>query len=219
MSDETFGSSLCDLFVDLVPVSGASITVFGRAGVQSTICSSNELVARLDELQFDLGEGPRWDVSRSGRTSVHDDIRANPHPDWPVFGPAAAELGVGALFSFPIRIGAQLLGVADLYRLLPGPLDEDETARALRTSHRVAAPAAHRARRSGESHAANEARDAPALRREVHQATGMVLAQLEISADEAFGLLQARAFAQSQTVEDVARDVVARRLNFRDISP
>ena len=69
MSDETFGSSLCDLFVDLVPVSGASITVFGRAGVQSTICSSNELVARLDELQFDLGEGPRWDVSRSGRTS------------------------------------------------------------------------------------------------------------------------------------------------------
>jgi hypothetical protein len=218
MSDDTFGTSLCALFVELVPVSGASITVFGGAGIQSTICSSNELAARLDELQFDLGEGPRWEAARSGRASVLEHVRENAHSEWPVFGQAAAELGVGALFSFPIRIGTQLLGVADLYRLLPGALDEAETSRALSISHRVATPAADRARRSAESHAADEARAAPALRREVHQATGMVLVQLDISAKEAFGLLQARAFSESRTVEDVARDVVARRLDFREIS-
>lgn len=217
MSDETSPGSLCGLFVALVPVSGASITMFRQPGSQSTICSSNEIAARLDELQFDLGEGPRWETARSGRASVCADLRRDAHPEWPVFGHAAAELGVGALFSFPIRIGTELMGVTDLYRETAGPLGDEATARALSLSHRVAVPAADLARRSAESLVANEGRAAPAIRREVHQATGMILMQLDITAAEAFGRLQAHAFAQERTVEDVARDVIERRLNFREL--
>ena len=51
-------------------------------------------------------------------------------------------------------------------------------------------------------------------RAEVHQATGMVLAQLEISAQEAFVRLRAHAFATRRPLADVAGDVVARRLDF-----
>ncbi len=217
MSDETALASLCGLFVELVPVSGASITMFRRPGSQSTICTSNETASRLDELQFDLGEGPRWEAARSGRASISADVRSDPHPEWPIFGHAAAGLGVGALFSFPIRIGNELMGVADLYRDTAGPLGDEATARALSLSHRVAAPAAERARRSADSSVSDEGRAAPAIRREVHQATGMILMQLDISAAEAFGRLQAHAFAHERTVEDVARDVVERRLNFREL--
>ena len=49
-------------------------------------------------------------------------------------------------------------------------------------------------------------------RAEIHQATGMVLAQLEISATDAFARLRAHAFAEQRLLGDVARDVVARRL-------
>jgi AmiR/NasT family two-component response regulator len=55
---------------------------------------------------------------------------------------------------------------------------------------------------------------APAMRREVHQATGMVQAQLEVSATEAFSRLRAHAYSAERPIEDVARDVVRRELDF-----
>ena len=53
-------------------------------------------------------------------------------------------------------------------------------------------------------------------RLEVHQATGMVLVQLEIPGEDAFARLRAYAFARGRPLTDVARDVVARRLVFTD---
>lgn len=49
---------------------------------------------------------------------------------------------------------------------------------------------------------------------EVHQATGMVVAQLQISATNALARLRAHAFVGQRLPIDVCRDVVARRLVF-----
>ncbi len=49
---------------------------------------------------------------------------------------------------------------------------------------------------------------------EIHQATGMVVAQLDLSATDAFARLRAYAFLEHRLLGDVARDVVARRLRF-----
>jgi hypothetical protein len=54
----------------------------------------------------------------------------------------------------------------------------------------------------------------PALRREVHQATGMILVQLDTSATVAYSRLQAYAFANGQSVQAVAHDVVTGKLTF-----
>jgi hypothetical protein len=51
-------------------------------------------------------------------------------------------------------------------------------------------------------------------RAEVHQATGMVLTQLGVSAQDAFVRLRAHAFATCRPLAEVARDVVAGRLVF-----
>jgi len=212
MTGWTSRSALCDLYVELVPVTGASITVFRHPGAQSTICASDELSAALDQLQFDLGEGPRWETARSGLASGSLDVALEAHPKWPIFGAAAAKLGVGAVFSFPITMGTQLFGVADLYRQLPGALDEEATVRAKNVSRRVAAPAAEFARRSAV--AEEVPGDAAALRREVHQATGMILMQLDTDAASALAALRAYAFRHGRSVDDIAREVVARRIDF-----
>ncbi|WP_354576765.1 ANTAR domain-containing protein [Frigoribacterium sp. UYMn621] len=57
----------------------------------------------------------------------------------------------------------------------------------------------------------------PALRREAHQATGMILVQLDTTATIAYSRLQAYAFAQGRTVLSVARDVVTRTLTFDNL--
>jgi hypothetical protein len=51
-------------------------------------------------------------------------------------------------------------------------------------------------------------------RRVIHQATGMVLAQLDISADDAMLVLQGHAFAAGLTMMEVAQRVVDRTLDF-----
>jgi len=48
----------------------------------------------------------------------------------------------------------------------------------------------------------------------VHQASGMVSAQLEVGVGEALARLRARAFADGTGLGAVARQVVARRLRF-----
>lgn len=51
-------------------------------------------------------------------------------------------------------------------------------------------------------------------RAEVHQATGMVLTQLGLSATDALARLRAYAYVEQRLLSEVAHDVVTRRLHF-----
>ena len=208
---------LCSAFVELLPVTGASISVFGEAGRQSTICASDAVAARLDDLQFELGEGPHWEALRSGLPVLSSNLLADENPGWPVFGGAAAELGIRAMFAFPVVIGAVMVGVVDLYRTTPGELGGSAMATALSLASSVAGPAVRQAVRSAGDDVPAEGETAAAVRREVHQATGMILAQLDTTATEAFSRLRAHAFATGRPVQEVAHDVVNRRLDFSQL--
>jgi AmiR/NasT family two-component response regulator len=116
-------------------------------------------------------------------------------------------------------MGAVTVGVVDLYRTLPGDLEATDLSRARSLARTVAAPAVQAAIRSANDETTAEVRGDPAIRREVHQAVGMILIQLETTATEAFSLLRAHAFAAGRSVDEVARDVVARRLDFSDLLP
>ena len=64
---------LCGLFLSSLPVSGASVTAMSASGSRMSLCSSGAVAARIDELQFELGEGPQNSVLRSGKfVSVPD---------------------------------------------------------------------------------------------------------------------------------------------------
>jgi hypothetical protein len=53
-------------------------------------------------------------------------------------------------------------------------------------------------------------------RAEIHQATGIVLAQLGVSAPQALARMRGHAFVEQRLLIDVARDVVSRRLQFTE---
>lgn len=212
-----WGRDLCAPFVQQLPVSGASICVIGAGGHQSTVCTSDVMTEKLDQLQFDLGEGPRWEVMRTGSAVLCPDVRADAHPHWPVFGAAAGALGVGALFAFPIMMGAVRLGVVDLYRTEAGGLDRDTRRRAIVLARMVAARAVSDAVRTADHPDAVPEQASAALRREVHQATGMILIQLNTTATDAFALLRSYAFTTNRTVAALAHDVVTGLIDFRQV--
>lgn len=210
-----WGEDLCAPFVERLAVTGASISILGTGGAHLTVCSSDSVATRLDELHLGLGEGPRWQVTRTGRTASSADVSLDADTLWPVFGAAATLLGARAVFACPIIVGRVVIGVVDMYRLTPGLLSSDAAAQARSLTRSVAAPAAMKALGAANRHDSVEAPRAPALRREVHQATGMVFVQMNVRMNEAFALLRAHAFASDRSVEDVARDVIDGRIDFR----
>ncbi|MEO8095689.1 MAG: GAF and ANTAR domain-containing protein [Pseudolysinimonas sp.] len=214
MTDE--GARLCDPFLEALPVTGASISVFDIERRQSTICVSDDVAARLDELQLELGEGPHWDALRTARPVIAM-LGTGTHREWPVFADAALDLGAAALFSFPMFLGAVTVGVVDLYSARPELLDPSDVALAARLTARTTRRAVHHAVRGAADHDPLAVAASPAMRREVHQATGMILVQLNTTASEAFFRLRAYAFASSRTMQEVAHDVITGSLDFGDL--
>ncbi|MCU1551653.1 MAG: antitermination regulator [Glaciihabitans sp.] len=208
---------LSALFVAELPVTGASISVITHGRSQSTISASDLLAAKLDEIQFALGEGPHWDAQQSGLPVMVSDILVDGRAEWPTFNGAVASLGVRALFAFPLYLGAVTVGVADLYCSSPGPLGDRAVETATMLCRAVVAPALKHAIRLADEHDVGQTGLAVEMRRDVHQATGMILAQLGISATEAFVRLKAHAYSSGTTLQQAAEDVVGRRIDFRDL--
>ncbi|MBG6181434.1 hypothetical protein IWX62_002649 [Arthrobacter sp. CAN_A1] len=91
-------STLCTSFINALPISGAALSAFGGSLQETTLGASDALAARLVELQFDLGEGPRWDATRSRVPVLIPRVRSANHSNWPVFGNALMDTEAQALF-------------------------------------------------------------------------------------------------------------------------
>ncbi len=135
---------------------------------------------------------------------------------WPGFAASAGRLGAGAVFAFPLSIGAIRAGVIGLYRGTPGPLPHAGLGDAL-----ILADAATVLLLDGSRHDGGGADggavdgQSPGLavhRAEIDQATGMLTIQLGVGMGEAFARLRAYAYAHDRRLADVAGDIVARRL-------
>lgn len=207
-------ASLCLPFLRVLPVTGAAVSTLGAPFGSETVCASDAQAARLDELQFDLGEGPCWDARSSRRPALHADLRME-SSRWPLFAEAVSASGVGAMYAFPLALGSLSIGAVDLYSRSPLSLSaaqvEDAAVLAALCSRQVL-------RRALADHPlASAAPDEGGFsRREVHQATGMVLAQLGVNAADALLIINGYAFARGRTVRDVAADIVARRIDFAE---
>ncbi|HEU0206664.1 MAG TPA: GAF and ANTAR domain-containing protein [Pseudolysinimonas sp.] len=207
---------LCHPFLQNLPITGASVTVVNASRSQHSVCSSDSIASRVDELQFEFGEGPQWKAVATGELVVVPDMAADLHGDWPIFWSEVRQLAVGALFAVPMRMGAVTVGAVTLYRSSPGDLSPEQRSSALAIGSAIASAAVHRAMRSALDDDEDESPTSPAFRREVHQATGMILAQLNTTATIAYSRLQAYAFAHGRHIQDVARDVVNRDLTFEE---
>jgi len=226
------GTELCAAFLRVLPVDGAAISTLGAPFGTETISASDAFAARLDELQFDLGEGPCWRALATRLPVLTSDIRFEQNPAWPMFRAALGESDIGGLFAFPLAIGTLEIGAVDLYSSVAGPLPAQAVADATELADIVARVVLRRALRhhspddsapEGPIGDVSDAAGTPESeaegfsRRVVHQATGMILAQLNLSAADALLLLRGYAFSNGRSVRSVAHDVVARKIDFSTV--
>lgn len=203
---------LCGAAVRALPASGAGLSVMTDAGMRGIAAASDEASGRIDELQFDLGEGPCTDAYASRRPILEADLAGSGMARWPLYAAAAHDEGVRAAFAFPLQIGAARLGVLDFYRQLPGPLTANELAEALTFADVATSMLLDAQGEATPGEAADGLDDALGYRFELHQAQGMVMVQLGVSLTAALALLRAYAYSHDRHVAEVASDVVTRKL-------
>jgi hypothetical protein len=170
-------------------------------------------------MQFDLGEGPCWEAFASRTPVLVPDVRGEAHPHWPVFAEAVRGIDAGAMFAFPLYVGNTGIGSLGLYRTTSGPLDDGAVHDAQALAGTVAKHLLRRILAAAETEGATPGsrtdpwQDSPHDRREIHQATGVVMNQLALPVGAAFDRLRGHAFASGGTMAEVAHDVVTRQLH------
>jgi hypothetical protein len=210
-------ADVCAAAVARVGVSGAWLSAATGAEEGHLMQITDGVSEQLAELQLTLGEGPCTDASASGGPVLASDLGEREAADrWPVFTPAARHAGAGAIFAFPLRIGAIRAGIMGLYRERPGPLSAAQLGDALIFADTAILLLLDSQAQAG-SRPAGPGPGGPPLdlaphRAEIDQATGMLTEQLGVGITEAFVRLRAHAYAHDQRLADVARAIVARRL-------
>jgi hypothetical protein len=217
---------ICEACIAMLPVNRAAVTMMAGPDRQEPIFASDAIAAHLDEMQFRLGEGPCVEAFTERRPVLVPDLAESTDSRWPVFAAAARRTPVRAAFVLPLQVGAIGVGVLDLYRDEPGMLGRVELAGALRAADAVLwallgiragnpielpAPTAQ-PHNGADPH--GWLTGSPLDHIEVYQATGMIMVQLELPAEMALSRLRGYAFVNDRTIDDIARDVVARRLRF-----
>ncbi len=207
----------CVACVEAVGVSGAGLTLAGGMGPLESVHVTDSRAGEMEDLQATLGQGPGIDALDSGRPILVGDLAApGSSHRWPMFAPDVGRLGIRAMYSLPLALGAIRVGVLDLYHDASGHLSQDQLVDAL-----VYADTALLLVLDAQTGIATAADGegpsglGPVLwHAEVHQAAGMISVQLGVSPLDALVRLRAYAYGRSKRLTDVARSVVERRLRF-----
>lgn len=207
---------LCGVCRRVTRMSGAGIMLMSGDLPLGSIGTTGAVSTLIEDLQYTLGEGPCVDAYQLGRPVLEPDLADPAVPRWMAFTGPAIDAGVRAVFGFPLEIGGVRLGALNLFSDRPGRLADDQHADALVAADISAEAVLMMQAKESAGVLAPELEHGSNFQYVVHQAAGMISAQLGVSVAQALVRLRAYAFSHQRLLAEVAADVVARRLRFDD---
>ncbi|MFZ1162947.1 GAF and ANTAR domain-containing protein [Mycobacterium sp.] len=208
---------LCEACVGLFEIEAAAISLIFDGASSGTLGSSGAPARIYDELQFTLGEGPCLDSVTRRMPILAADLAGTDEGRWPVYGPAMLAHRVRSVYAIPVVVAGEFVGAIDFFAAQPGPLSGGNMTGAVAAAELAAIPLLDLLDADLQAAVTDPTSNAWAelntlSRAEVSQATGMLVAQLEVEPAEALVRLRAHAYATNRSVTDVARDILERRL-------
>lgn len=208
---------LCRACVDVLAVDAAALSLILDGTHNGTLGASGASARLFDELPFTYGEGPCLDTVALGQPVLVRDLADPIEERWPAYRSAMLGHRIRGVYALPVVIGGQCAGALDLFRSEPGRLSQETLAGAIAAADLAELPVLdltcdvlQEPITEPEGKAWREL--SRFARVEVSQATGMLMAQLDVDASVALVRLRAHAYATGRTATEVARDIVDRRL-------
>lgn len=196
----------CALAAAAAPASGgdeAGVAALHREQL-ATVGATANVVARVDALQGELGEGPGLAAAREGRRFRSDDLASDRR--WPRFGREAAQVhGFRSMLSVPLPTAAsRSTTVINCYSTRVQAFGPDaESAADVLALYGAMAISAVTARMKERNMAV-----ALESNRDIGAATGILMHRYRLTRDEAFMALRAASQDTHRKLRDVASDVL-----------
>jgi GAF domain-containing protein len=186
---------------------GVTVLRDGHAATIATAAAGDhpQVEPRVDQLQYDAGDGPCLDAIRSRTLTLCPDLTAERR--WQQWTPQARELGVRSVLSVPLDVDEAVIGALNLYGAEPAVVDERAQLTALLIAEHagllLGSVLERGARAELTARLVDDLREGAA----VDHAVGIVMAQRRCTAADALLVLRDAAEAL-----DVRPRVVAERL-------
>lgn len=115
---------LADRVVEVIPVSGAGVLLMASDTEHHFAAASDDTILAIESLQMQLQEGPCLQAYHTGEACIVRDLATDTL--FTRFSPAASQAGLGAVYSFPLRLDDRQLGALELYAKEPLDLSDGE---------------------------------------------------------------------------------------------
>jgi hypothetical protein len=199
----------------MLPVADASLSLLEGGDKRVPLGSSSPEAACAERLQFTVGDGPCMMAARLNEPvfASEDDLRRR----WPQFTEQLfAETPFRAVVAFPLLQALAGQGAMDLYFRRSERIAQLDVFEAMAVGELITAALADAAVFSDWSaEVGPDWLHAPSARRRgrVWQAMGRLSLHLDVEGPAALDLMRTHALALGQTVDEVAADVLADRLD------
>lgn len=189
--------------VELIPRAAvAGVLLVKRGGEFESLADTDSLVAKLDALQHEFGEGPCAQAALHETLVRTDDLREETR--WPRYAPAAVEHGVLSSLSLKLYTAERTAGALNLFSFEAGVWNADaETIGTVLAAH---AAAAILAARHGE-----QLQSAVTTRDRIGQAKGIIMERFAVDEVRAFELLRMLSQENQTKLVDIAQRVIDTR--------
>lgn len=202
---------LCRAASSALGCDGGAITLAYTHVERVTLSTTDEVALMLEQIQDVVGQGPGPDAFTGGVYCRYDLLpTAGKDPRWPLLeSESLTALAPLVVHAIPMGGGGKepVVGVLTLHQL--GRDRDIDVSGALVVARVVMAALV------GDAHSMCDTSEGPwSERAQVHQATGMVVAQLGLPEADVLALLRAHAFSHDQSLARTARSVIERQLEF-----
>ena len=170
-----------------------------------TVASSDTRAAQVDELQYEVEDGPCLRSMTSGTRVIVADT-AGPER-WSGFSARAAANGIRSTLSLPLTAEG-LIGALNLYAPVPEAFGDAEIRRGEIFAASASAALALASRQASATALTGQLREALASRAVIDQAIGIIMAQERCTSAKAFAILRNASQNRNVKLRDIASQIV-----------
>lgn len=175
-------------------------------GKPATVACSDPLAARVDQVQYELDDGPCLHAVRDGRMVRIEDTADKAR--WPEFEAHAASHGIRSCLALPLNADGKPVGALNLYAREAAAFGAAEARIAENFADNASGALSLAIRLAAHAALIEQLRSSLASRGVIDQAIGIVMATEHCTQDRAFAILRSASQNSNVKLRDIASAVV-----------
>ena len=176
------------------------------SGRPVTVACSDQVAARVDEVQYELDDGPCLHAMRDGQMVRIEDTAEKAY--WPEFEAHAASHGIRSCLALPLNADGKPVGALNLYSREASAFGVAEARRAEHFAENASGALSLAMRLASHTTLIEQLRSSLTSRTVIDQALGIIMAREHCTQARAFGILRSASQNSNVKLRDIASAVV-----------